>query len=178
MGGGRLERVRGSARRLESTINVATRTVAEFLTKYDVILTPTLGAPPPKLGYLDTVNLTFEEFHKRLFDFIPFTWLHNVTGLPAGQHLVENDAEGEDIASVIDLGAARLLGRHVGDGSHDDPWIRFASKRGLCFLAAAFERLDQFGQAEVDDLGVPVLGEHDVGGLQIAVDDALVMSPC
>ena len=67
----------------KSLINNATRTVADFLTTYDVILTPTLGAPPPKLGYFDTVNTPFEELLKRQFDHIPFTWLHNVTGLPA-----------------------------------------------------------------------------------------------
>jgi Asp-tRNA(Asn)/Glu-tRNA(Gln) amidotransferase A subunit family amidase len=60
-----------------------TRIVADFLTKYDVILTPTLGAPPPQLGYFDTVNTPFEELLKCQFDHIPFTWLHNVTGLPA-----------------------------------------------------------------------------------------------
>jgi Asp-tRNA(Asn)/Glu-tRNA(Gln) amidotransferase A subunit family amidase len=67
----------------KAIVNATTRTVAEFLTQYDVILTPTLGTPPPKLGYHDTVNLPFEEFHQRLFDFLPFTWLHNLTGLPA-----------------------------------------------------------------------------------------------
>lgn len=67
----------------KSVINATTRRVAEFLTWYDVILTPTLGAPPPKLGYLDTMNLPFKEFHQRIFDFLPFTWLHNLTGLPA-----------------------------------------------------------------------------------------------
>ncbi len=69
--------------RTKSIINATTRRVAEFLTWYDVILTPTLGAPPPKLGYLDTVNLKFAEFYQRIFDFLPFTWLHNLTGLPA-----------------------------------------------------------------------------------------------
>ena len=64
-------------------INEGTRRVAEFLTRYDVILTPTLATPPPKLGHLDTVNLTFQEFYRRLFDFLAFTWLHNLTGLPA-----------------------------------------------------------------------------------------------
>jgi len=67
----------------KAIVNVVTRTVASFLTKYDVILTPTTGTPPPKLGHLDTVNLSYEEFRERIFDFIPFTWLHNVTGLPA-----------------------------------------------------------------------------------------------
>jgi Asp-tRNA(Asn)/Glu-tRNA(Gln) amidotransferase A subunit family amidase len=67
----------------KAIVNMATRTVAGFLTQYDVILTPTLGAPPPRLGYLDTMGLSYEVMSRRLLDFIPFTWLHNVTGLPA-----------------------------------------------------------------------------------------------
>lgn len=67
----------------KAIVNTTTRTVADFLTQYDLILTPTLGAPPPKLGYLDTVKLSHEVMSRRLLDFIPFTWLHNVTGLPA-----------------------------------------------------------------------------------------------
>jgi Asp-tRNA(Asn)/Glu-tRNA(Gln) amidotransferase A subunit family amidase len=67
----------------KAIVNTTTRTVGDFLTQYDVILTPTLGAPPHKLGYLDTVNLSHEVMARRLLDFIPFTWLHNVTGLPA-----------------------------------------------------------------------------------------------
>ena len=54
-----------------------------FLTKYDVMLTPTLAAPPPKIGYFDPVNTPPEELLKRQFNHSPFTWLHNITGLPA-----------------------------------------------------------------------------------------------
>ncbi len=64
-------------------INGATRKVASFLNKYDVILTPTLGAPPPELGFFDTRNMSFEELSKRQLDHSQFTWLHNITGLPA-----------------------------------------------------------------------------------------------
>ena len=64
-------------------LNRATRKVASFLTKYDVILTPTLGAPPPNLGYFDTVNTPIEVLSKRFSDHNQFAWLHNVTGLPA-----------------------------------------------------------------------------------------------
>jgi Asp-tRNA(Asn)/Glu-tRNA(Gln) amidotransferase A subunit family amidase len=67
----------------KKALNRATRKVASFLTKYDVILTPTLGAPPPKLGYFDTVNTPIEELSKRFSDHNQFAWLHNVTGLPA-----------------------------------------------------------------------------------------------
>lgn len=73
----------GDLARAKSVFNYATRTVGQFLTEYDVLLTPTLGTPPPELGHLDTVNIPFAEFHQRAFDFLPFTWLHNLTGLPA-----------------------------------------------------------------------------------------------
>ena len=64
-------------------INRATRKVASFLTEYDVILTPTLAAPPPKLGHFDTVNIPMEELAKRQSEHNPFNWLYNVVGLPA-----------------------------------------------------------------------------------------------
>jgi amidase len=64
-------------------INATTRAVAGFLTQYDVILSPTLGLPPPKLGFMDSVNLSYEELGKRLSEFMPFTALYNVTGMPA-----------------------------------------------------------------------------------------------
>ena len=44
---------------------------------------------------------------------------------PAGEHLVQQDAEAEDVAAVIDLAAARLLGRHVGDGAEHHARDRF-----------------------------------------------------
>ncbi|MHC4536839.1 MAG: amidase [Planctomycetota bacterium] len=64
-------------------INKATRSVANFLREWDVILTPTLGAPPPKLGYFDTVNTPFEVLSKRKSDYNQFAWLYNAAGLPA-----------------------------------------------------------------------------------------------
>ncbi len=75
-------------------INQATRTVARFLTTYDVILTPTLGAPPPELGYFDTVKLSYDELLARHREFIQFTWLHNVTGRPAMSVPLHWDDEG------------------------------------------------------------------------------------
>ena len=67
----------------KSIINIATRTVADFLTKYDAILTPTVATPPQKLGYFDTVKLSYEEMYERLSSFNPFTFLYNQTGMPA-----------------------------------------------------------------------------------------------
>ena len=40
---------------------------------------------------------------------------------PAGEHLVEQDAEGPDVGALVDGLAPGLLGRHVGGRAEDDP---------------------------------------------------------
>lgn len=69
--------------KVHSVINRATRALGEFFEKYDVLLTPTLASPPRKLGYFDTMKLTYEELKQRHLDFCPYTWLHNMAGTPA-----------------------------------------------------------------------------------------------
>ena len=63
------------------------RLFADFLAKYDFWLTPTLGEPPPKLGVLypppDHPAPDAAATIARNFDFVPYTHLANVTGLPA-----------------------------------------------------------------------------------------------
>ncbi|MEJ2096936.1 MAG: amidase family protein, partial [Deltaproteobacteria bacterium] len=80
-------------------INKATREVANFLTDYDVILSPTLATPPPKLGFIDTVNIPMEEMAKRQSDHNPYNWLYNVVGLPAMSIPLFWNAEGLPIGS-------------------------------------------------------------------------------
>lgn len=64
---------------------------------------------------------------------------------------------------MIDGLAADLLGAHVEGRPHRDAGLG----QGHAF---ALER--QLGQSEVGDLRFPLAGEHDVFGLDIAVDDA------
>jgi amidase len=69
----------------KAAINEATRAMADFLNhdKYDIYVTPTQGAPPPKLRYLKTAGLPFEELQHRIDHVHQFTFPCNVTGLPA-----------------------------------------------------------------------------------------------
>jgi Asp-tRNA(Asn)/Glu-tRNA(Gln) amidotransferase A subunit family amidase len=93
---------KASAAQFASTkgiINQATRSVANFLTDYDVILSPTLAAPPPRLGFLDTVNLSMEEMGQRQSAHNPYNWLYNVVGLPAMSVPLFWNAEGLPIGS-------------------------------------------------------------------------------
>ncbi len=85
------------------------------------------------------------------------------------RQLVEDDADRVEIAAVIELGAAGLLGRHVLGRAADEAG---AGERGALVVGA----VDDLGDAEVehlDEVGlVAPLLHHDVLGLEIAVDDA------
>src|SRR5262249_26831118 len=65
-----------------ATIHMAGRKFAAFSNKYDVILSTTLPAPPPKLGYFD-MNGDVDTFAKRVTEYLSITPLHNATGTPA-----------------------------------------------------------------------------------------------
>jgi amidase len=65
-----------------AAIHLAGRKLAAFQANYDVILSATLPAPPPKLGYFD-MNGDVEAFGRRVNDYLTVTPLHNATGTPA-----------------------------------------------------------------------------------------------
>ena len=62
--------------------HAAGRKLAAFLTRYDMILTTTVAAPPPKLGYFDTDG-DLVAFRTRVTDYLSVTPLYNATGSPA-----------------------------------------------------------------------------------------------
>ena len=88
------------------------------------------------------------------------------------QHLVEQRAEGEEVAARVHVAPPHLLGRHVGGGAKDAPGVRVAPRRRVGSALEGRSRTQQLGEAEVDDLGVSRLGEHHVLRLQVAVNDA------
>jgi len=59
------------------------RQVARFMERYDVILTPTMAAPPWPLGVLDMMTTDTDLYLKAVFASIGFTALFNSTGQPA-----------------------------------------------------------------------------------------------
>ncbi len=58
------------------------RRVAEFVARYDVVLTPTLAQPPVPVGWIREPDDTAEQYERALA-FTPFTAAVNVAGLPA-----------------------------------------------------------------------------------------------
>ena len=91
----------------------------------------------------------------------------------ADQNFVENDSQAVDIASGIEIELARfpLFRAHVGDGA--DRIVEVGGKGSL--TQPPGQRL---GDSEVDDLGHRLIlaqRHHDVGGLEVAVDDAFLV---
>ncbi len=105
-------------------------------------------------------DLVVSDLTQRLHRRFPLEWR------TAGQHFVEDRAQRIDVGGRPDiLGmSARLFGGHVAGRAHD-----------LAQLGLTAVRFEPLGQAEIGDLGDAILGEQNVGGLQIAVDDSGVV---
>ena len=84
-------------------------------------------------------------------------------GVDAGEHLVEHDAEREDVGAVVERLSRDLLGRHVARRAQQHA-------RGRLHVRVAQPR-----DAEVHDLHAAVGEHHDVAGLHVAVDDAALV---
>ena len=91
----------------------------------------------------------------------------------AGQQLVQQHAQRVDVAARVDVELVdlRLLGRHVFQRADDRP--EAGDQRLVGQLLPG-----RLGHAEVDDLRhrlAVIEGDQHVGGLEVAVDDALLM---
>lgn len=64
-------------------VQMMSRQMAHFMEAHDVWLTPTLGAPPLKLGTIDIHERDPQKAFAPVIDYVPFTALENATGQPA-----------------------------------------------------------------------------------------------
>jgi hypothetical protein len=94
----------------------------------------------------------------------------------AGQHLEQQRAEGEDVGTRVGFEPFDLFRRHVLEGPEDRP-LRSQIGRRRRLHGEAARRDDgrgALGEAEVEQLGAR-FAQHDVRGLEIAMDDARPM---
>ena len=69
--------------RANNTLQTAAITMAQFMARYDLILSPTLGAPPLELGRINlSPDTDFAHWGERTAAFSPFTQIANMTGQP------------------------------------------------------------------------------------------------
>jgi amidase len=73
----------GAAAYLQSRawLGIWARRMAAWWTEFDLLVTPTLGAPPPELGWFTAAGP--QEEGPRVASFIPYTAQFNLTGQPA-----------------------------------------------------------------------------------------------
>ena len=113
-----------------------------------------LGSVAVLVDGLDGAEGPFEHFAEHI---LALGFLH---GELAGDHLVKNAAEEVDVGSRVALGAvAGALECRVVDRS-------LALDARLVLLAVHGR------QAEIDELGLALVGDQDVGSLDVAVGDA------
>lgn len=128
------------------TLQMAARTLAPFFASHDLLLTPTLGSPPPRIGALQPaaseraamrlVNAAgagglldalgvIEPLAARTFDFIPFTPLFNATGQPAMSVPLHWNAQGLPVGVQFAgaLGSEPLLLRLAAQLEQARPWF-------------------------------------------------------
>jgi len=81
-----------------------------FFSKYDALLNPTLGTPPPRLGYLNSGN-SVEDLVEKLSVYTQYTPYQNISGGPAISMPINLSPEGLPIGVQISsrLGADNLV---------------------------------------------------------------------
>lgn len=92
-------------------------------------------------------------------------------GPSSGEHLVQDDPQGELVRETVDGTLLGLLRRHVGSRAEEHARSRLDGDRRELPAGRPRSRGDQLGQAEVEDLDATLAGDHHVL-LQVPVHDA------
>ena len=137
-----------------------------------VAIEASLDHPPHRLRRLDRkrhqIDILTKHRGQRLGDGL------GLEQAPAGQHLVQHDAERPDVGAPIDGLPLRLLGRHVGGRAENRAHLRRPRReRGRVgeVRARCAGGIHRLGQTEIEDLHRAVGGDLDVRRLEIAMDD-------
>ncbi len=112
-----------------NTLHALGRTVANFMTDYDVILQPTCAAPPLPVGVLNMERTDLGELFREMISFIPYTGIYNLTGQPSANVPLYWNAAGLPIGTMFTAryGDEATLFRLAAQLEQGRPWKdRFA----------------------------------------------------
>ena len=99
--------------------------LGQFMTRYDIILSPTMAMPPVKLGRLDMMPADFEKWGQDASAFTPWTGLFNVSGQPSMSMPLAMSAGGLPIGVMMTgrYGDEATLLRLAGQVERAAPWF-------------------------------------------------------
>jgi hypothetical protein len=98
-------------------------------------------------------------------------------GRASGQHFVDETPEAPDVGPRVDGHAARLFRRHILSGAEHHACLRVRLEcRGCARVVSLRVRQRQFRNAEIEHFDLPVPPHHDVLRLDVAMNDAGVVS--
>lgn len=75
--------------------------LADFLQRYDVLMTPTMAEPPMRLGLLNPMTDDFDAFNRAVQPYVAFTQMFNMSGQPAASLPLHWTAEGLPVGVQI-----------------------------------------------------------------------------
>jgi amidase len=106
-------------------IQMAARRIARWHQTYDCWLTPTLGAPPIRIGTIDIHERDPMQALSPIVDYVPFTPIQNCTGQPAISLPLHWNAAGLPIGLMFTgrFGDEATLFRLAAQLEHARPWM-------------------------------------------------------
>ena len=96
---------------------------AQAFSKVDVVLSPVLATPPPRIGYLGG-GVDYDTIIERLTAYVQFTALYNITGAPAISLPLSMSSSGLPIGSMFGAptGNEKTLLELAYELEEADPW--------------------------------------------------------
>ncbi|WP_232332727.1 amidase [Novosphingobium aquimarinum] len=110
--------------RANNDLQEAAVTMAQFMERYDVLLTPTLASPPLPLGVLGLSPAQMSDYFTAVSAFTPFTGIMNYTGQPSMSVPLATSRSGLPIGVMFSgrYGEEALLFRLAGQLEQAAPW--------------------------------------------------------
>ncbi|AZI34991.1 putative 6-aminohexanoate-cyclic-dimer hydrolase [Caenibius tardaugens NBRC 16725] len=103
---------------------IASTAVADFMTNYDILLSPVVASPPLPLGVISLSNPDIEAYFKAITAYVPFSGLMNQTGQPSMSVPLAMSKSGLPIGVMFSgrYGTEATLFRLAGQLETAAPW--------------------------------------------------------